>query len=293
MRPYLGTFVEIGVSGLSPSRAAKAVERAFARIAIVESRMSTHDPNSDLGKLYGAIPNTTVRLHPWTLEVIAAAHELHRLSHGVFDISVGNTLAHRKWLPSWGSSKNTTRRGSMADLEIVDNCRVRVHRPTRIDLGGIAKGFAVDRAMEVLIAARPSAAWVNAGGDMRTYGDHDRPLLVRDPAKPSRILCVGVIQSGAVATSSGYFTRQHGKSSVGSPLVDGRSGKLHRLWESITVIAPLCMWADGLTKVMALDPANGAKLLNRFSATAWELTTKAGMARLTAIGAPHETQASA
>ena len=289
MRPYLGTFVEIGVSGLSPSPAAKAVERAFTCIATVEARMSAHAATSDLGELYRAPANTTVKLHPWTIDVIAAARELHRLSHGVFDITVGNILARRKLLPSWRSPRELSGRGSMADFELLSDGRIRVHRPTHIDLGGIAKGFAVDRAMEVLLESRPSAVWVNAGGDMRTYGNRAHPLLVRDPATPSRILWIGEIQNGAVATSSGYFTSQRGISRRDSPLVDGRSGRMRRLRDSITVIASNCMWADGLTKVLALDSVIGAQLLERFSATAWVLRTQRQgstnpiMPRLTAI----------
>ncbi len=281
MRPYLGTFVEIGVSGLRPATAAQAVERAFARIATVEKHMSAHDPNSDLGKLYRAAPNTTVTLHPWTVKVIAAAWELHRLSDGVFDVTVGDLLARRDLLPAWRVGKTPSRRGAMNDIELLDDRRIRVRRPVRIDLGGIAKGFAVDMAMVTLMRCRPSSAWVNAGGDMRTFGDRDRPLLVRDPAGPSRILRIGAIRTGAVATSSGYFTSQPGMSQ--SSLIDGRSGRMQVLRDSITVIAPKCLWADGLTKVMALDPVNGATLLERYSAAAWRVSTKAGLPQLTAI----------
>ena len=281
MRPHLGTFVEIGVSGLSPSAAIKAIERAFSCIATVDARMSAHDPISDLGKLYRAAPNTNLKLHPWTIEVIAAARELHRLSHGVFDITVGNILARRQLLPSWPSSRKIFGRGSMADFESLDDERIRVHRPSRIDLGGIAKGFAVDRAIESLMESQPNTAWVNAGGDMRIVGDHAHPLLVRDPAMPSRILRLGTIQNGAVATSSGYFASQRGMSQ--SPLVDGRNGRMRHLRDSIPVIVPNCKWADGLTKVLALDPAIGARLLERFSAAAWALRTKSNMPRLISI----------
>jgi thiamine biosynthesis lipoprotein len=274
MRPYLGTFVEIGVVGLRPSAAAKAVERAFNCIATVDARMSAHNPASDLGRLYRAAPNTTLRLHAWTIEVIGAAVELHRLSDGVFDITVGNILAQRKWLPQWDNTESPIGRGSMADFALLDERRIFVHRPSRIDLGGIAKGFAVDRAMEALLAAQPSAAWVNAGGDMRTFGAHPCPLLVRDPAQSSRILQIGTVHNGAAATSGGYFNPSIYRRALQSPLINGRSAKLRRLPDSITVVAKECMWADGLTKVLALEPQIGVQLLRRYAATAWLLKSQ-------------------
>lgn len=271
MRPYLGTFVEIGVCGLSPAAATKAVNGAFACIATVQARMSAHNPASDLGRVYRAAPDTTVTLHPWTIQVIAAAKQLHDLSDGAFDITIGNLLERWRLLPSWRDPRQAACRGDMKDFELLGRTRIRVVRPTRIDLGGIAKGFAVDRAIEALIKWQPRAGWINAGGDMRTFGDRARPLLVRDPAMPRRILQIGKIQNGAAATSGGYFNSRR-ISERHSSIVHGRNCEMHHLRDSITVIARECMWADGLTKVLALDPAMGASLLDRFAATAWLLT---------------------
>jgi len=274
MRPLLGTFVEVGVCGLSPTAAAKAVARAFARIGTVEAKMSAHNPASDLGRLFRAAPNTALKLHPWTIQVIAAAMRLHDGSNGAFDITVGNLLARRRLLPSWGEGRKADGRGNMKDIELLSRSRLRVNRPIRADLGGIAKGFAVDCAAEALLDARPTAFWVNAGGDLRIHGDRSQELLVRDPRLPTRILKIGDLRDGAVATSGSYFNRPVNAAQRLSPLIDGRTGKQLDLSQSITVIASSCMWADGLTKVLALDPVLGARLLDSFSATALALTPK-------------------
>jgi FAD:protein FMN transferase len=158
----------------------------------------------------------------------------------------------------------------------LDKPRIRCHRSVRLDLGGIAKGFAVDRAVESLMAAGASAGSVNAGGDFRIFGAANEPLLVRDPAAPHRILQVGTIQTGAVATSSGYFRRRWKDSQPLAPYIDGRTGEILDLRDSVTVFAVSCTWADALTKVLALDWRTGAALLDRFQARALLLRASDG-----------------
>jgi FAD:protein FMN transferase len=268
LRPFLGTFVEIRTCGLKEQDAVAAIDRAFAEIATIEERMSAHDPKSDLGRFFNAAPNEIVSVHPWTFEVIGYALKLHRLSEGAFDITVGSILERNRYLPQWQSTPRMKACGTMADIELLQRNQIRLRRPARLDLGGIAKGFAVDRAAEALIEAGAGAGCVNAGGDFRIFGDCAESLLLRDPMTPNRLLRVGEIHMGAVATSSGYFRRRRTNSGPVTPLVDGRTRKTLDLHESITVIASSCMWADALTKVLAIDLQTGTALLKHFDATA-------------------------
>jgi FAD:protein FMN transferase len=268
MRPYLGTFVEIRVSGLNEQDAVAAVDRAFARVATVEERMSAHNPHSDLGRLYRARKNEAVNVHPWTCQVIRAAKKLHRLSDGVFDITVGDVLEGKGFLPQWRGARRTRAPGTMADAELLDDNVVRLQRTVRFDLGGIAKGFAVDRAVQALVESGAVSGCVNAGGDFRIFGDRAEPLLLRDPVDPTRILRTGEIQIGAAATSAGYFRRRRNGSAFVTPLVDGRNRSTLNLRDSITVLASSCMWADALTKVLAIDLQRGSALLRQFHAKA-------------------------
>jgi FAD:protein FMN transferase len=267
MRPYLGTFVDVRVSGLNERDAVAAIDRAFDCVATVEEKMSAHNPQSDLGRLYRA-GKAVVKVHPWTFRVIRAAKELHRLSDGLFDITVGDVLEKGGFLPQWPTARRTETPGTMADVELLDGNVVRLQRPVRFDLGGIAKGFAVDRAVKALIESGALSSCVNAGGDFRIFGDRTEPLLLRNPVNSTRILRAGEIQMGAVATSAGYFRRRRNGSRILTPLVDGRNRSMLNLRDSITVLASSCMWADGLTKVLAIDLRRGAVLLDRFDAKA-------------------------
>jgi thiamine biosynthesis lipoprotein len=269
LRPFLGTFVEVRVRGLQESAAVATINQAFEHIAIVERYMSAHNPDGDLGCLFRAQDSQVVAVHPWTFEVIEAAQRLHHLSGGVFDVTVGAILERNGFLPTWQNKRRAQSGGTMGDIELLDKPRLRRHCPVRLDLGGIAKGFAVDRAVETLMAAGASAGSVNAGGDFRIFGAANEALLVRDPAAPQRILRIGTIQTGAVATSSGYFRCRWNDSQPRTPYIDGRTGDTLDLRDSVTVIAASCMWADALTKVLAVDWQTGAALLDCFNAKAF------------------------
>jgi thiamine biosynthesis lipoprotein len=277
LRPFLGTFVEVRVRGLVARAAVASINQAFDEIATVERHMSAHDPESDLGRIYRA--EGAIAVHPWTFEVIEAAQRLHFLSSGLFDVAVGAILERNGFLPTWQRTWGNQGGGTMGDIELLDKPCLRIHRPVRLDLGGIAKGFAVDRAVEALMAAGASAGLVNAGGDFRIFGEANEPLLVRDPAAPQRILRIGTIQAGAVATSSGYFRRSWKDSQPLAPYVDRRTGETRDLRDSVTVIAASCMWADALTKVLALDWQTGVTLIDRLNAKALLLRAPDGASR--------------
>ena len=254
--------------GLEERRGQSAIHRAFECIRTVAERMSAHDPKSDLGRLYERGISEAVEVHPWTFTVIEAALFIYRLSHGIFDISVGDVLERNRFLPRWHRRGITRAPPAPSDIELLDDFRIRLRRPVRIDLGGIAKGFAVDRAVEVLMEAGAESGCVNAGGDFRIFGPHAELLLLRNPENPYQLVRIGEIQTGAVATSGTYFSRRHRRSGVATPLVDGRTRQSRNFYESITVIASSCMWADALTKVTAMDRQRGVSLLERFDARA-------------------------
>jgi FAD:protein FMN transferase len=268
LRPYLGTFVEVWVSGLTEDKSVAAINRAFSCIHKVETHMSAHHTQSDLGRLYYKGTSQPVRVHPWTYKVIQVSISLHELSGGVFDVTIGDVLEKRRLLPRWPSPQKKAPAGLSTDIELLSHHRIRLRRPVRFDLGGIAKGFAVDRAVEALAREGATAGCVNAGGDLKSFGTTSQLLLVRDPRAPQRLVRVGSLGSGAVATSADYFSKIRRRARRFSPLIDGRTHRQLNCTQSITVIAPSCMFADALTKVLAIDRQCGAMLLKKFHAHA-------------------------
>ena len=123
-------------------------------------------------------------------------------------------------------------------------------------LDGIAKGFAVDRAVAALQSAGIRAGVVNAGGDLRVFGEAFEEVYVRQPQLPDRLLHIGRLRNAAVATSAATL------------LVDPRPARRAPRAAGATVIAADCMTADALTKPCLLEPEQAQQLAARFCAHA-------------------------
>jgi len=121
-------------------------------------------------------------------------------------------------------------------------------------LDGIAKGFAVDRAVEELQAAGVRAGAVNAGGDLRLFGDEMQDVYVRPPHAEQQLLHIGRTAAAAVATSGSAL------------LIDPRRGAARTCVAGVTVIAADCMTADALTKPCMLAPERAAHIAAQFGA---------------------------
>jgi FAD:protein FMN transferase len=123
-------------------------------------------------------------------------------------------------------------------------------------LDGIAKGFAVDRAIECLRDAGVDGGVVNAGGDLRVFGAWFEEVYVRPPGSPEALRCIGDVREAAVATSGC------------AGLVDPRAVPGRRHATGVTVIAADCMTADALTKPCLLEPQRAGELAARLGARA-------------------------
>lgn len=255
LRPLLGTCVEIEVEGLEASRATSAIERAFAAVELVHRLMSAHCPDSDLSRINRDAWREAVVVHPWTLKTLRWAIVIHTATNGLFDCAVGHELGRYGLVAGCGF--DTAKQGSLADLGIARDGSVRLARSVALDLGGTAKGFAVDRAIATLRISGARWARVNAGGDLRVIGDEPQPIHVRDAADPRWLRLSGFLANGAIATSG---TDAAIDVATRRPIGDGRT------W---SVIAPRCVVADALTKVVAQTGRTEAPWLARFGATAW------------------------
>ncbi len=176
-RPALGTFVEVSILDDDAMPDAPAFDAAFAAIARVERRMSYHDAASDLSRINREAHRRPVAVDAWTFDVLVAARDLFRRSDGAFDCTVAPLLVARGVLPPTGVDVDPD--ATFDDVLLDDDARTVRHRvPLAIDLGGIAKGFAVDRAIDALAAHGVTSAVVDAGGDLRVLGTRPVPIHV-------------------------------------------------------------------------------------------------------------------
>jgi thiamine biosynthesis lipoprotein len=253
-KPLLGTFVEI----TAPAGHDNAVEAAFCAMAQVHARMSFHDEASDLAALRRASPGRLLKVDTGTVAVLRIAAGLHDRSGGLFDVAVGAGLAAAGFLPIPPGIVLNAMTGTAADIEILDDTHVACHRPILIDLGGIAKGYAVDRAVEVLMAAGVDHAIVNAGGDLRVLGHQPEWIQLREA---DGSLGDGIeIANAALASSANVLGRRTREGAVATPHI-GRNGSSVMATHAVTVVATRCVIADAMTKIALADPGLAAEML--------------------------------
>lgn len=241
LRIGMGTFIAIEATCNQPQPPLRGIDAAFAAIGRVDVLMHPRRPGSDLAAIHAAKIGTSVRVHAWTWEVLNLAKRLNRGSQGLFDPCLPEAP------------------GRIADLELAAPHCVIAHAPLRIDLGGIAKGFAVDRAILAMRRAGCVAGLVNAGGDLAVFGDRSRNAACTTPAGTNIMVA---LKNAALATSdAANLTRptEHRGYYHGVDRFEIKSGR-------ITVGAPTAAIADGLTKCLIADPQASGFLLKTFAA---------------------------
>jgi len=255
-RVALGTLVEVALPRGEASDARFAA--AFAAVDHVHARMSPALADSDLARIARESHRHAVQVDPQTYAVLDLALAIAAMS-AVFDVTVPPGV------------------GNMRGIVLENDGAVRTAAPTAIDLGGIAKGYAVDRAIDALCAVGARAGVVNAGGDLRVFGDALwHRVRLRDPARPSAAMPFCELREHAIATSADYFT---------AAIVDPRHGRRGASRRSVSVVAPTCAVADALTKVVTLAPAQAPAVLAHFSAQAIVIEASGAAASAGAVAA--------
>lgn len=241
-QPWLGTIVSIEiVPDGAPEHGAPAFDRAFAAVARVHAAMSAHEARSDIARFNAARCGEAVGCDPWTIRVLHLAARLAQASGGLFDVALGSAA---------GAAYRTLGARHV----------IKVAAGSRVDLGGIAKGYAVDRAVAALRACGVRRGLVNAGGDLRAFGTGVWPVEVRG---------VGLrlaLERGAVATSQYRDGRTPYHDDA---LIVPASRAVHAIDRTVTVAAPRCVFADALTKIVALSGDARHPVVAELGGQAW------------------------
>jgi len=274
-RQLMGTFVEIKVVPFRDLPFDDAMESAFARIREIDSLMSNFKDDSEISALNR---NGKAVVSRDTLAVIKRSQEIAELTDGAFDITVCPLIslwkraAKENKLPDEAQLKATLAKVGYGKLSVDERSGVVKFavEGMSVDLGGIAKGYAVDAAAKVLREFGCQDFLVNAGGDL--YAAGTRPdgqpwhVGIQDPRYPApmgRVMdAYLLISERAVATSGNYqqFVTIEGKRY--SHIIDPRSGYPADAVPSVTVIARDCTTADALaTALSVLGVEKGLKLV--------------------------------
>ncbi|MFQ6047656.1 MAG: FAD:protein FMN transferase [Gemmatimonadales bacterium] len=274
--PMMGTVAEIGVVDPDPRRAQGAIDAAFGELARVERLMTRFTHSSDVGRANLEAAQSPVRVAHETATVLAEAVAWAAATDGEFDPCVGKAVelwdvSHRDRPPPQAAIKRLAGRHLYRGLEL-DTWRgapvVRFRDPEiALDLGGIAKGYGVDRAVSALRKWGIRDGLVNVGGDLYALGESEDGdpwrVGVRSPTDPDRLAGRIEVRDRAVATSGDYMQyfrygnrRYHHllDPATGAPRMSG----VH----SVTAVAESCITADAAaTAVFGMDEERANALL--------------------------------
>jgi thiamine biosynthesis lipoprotein len=299
---WLGTLVDVAAEAPSAHALLSGVAAAFAAIARVHRALSAHDQDSELSRVNRSAARAWQPVSRDLREVLACALDVAARSRGTFDPTVGREMAALGYiraegpprgancaptggiaaakLQAWGSchlppATDIESAASWRDVDLRDD-RVRFARPLALDLGGIAKGYAVDCAIAALRAEGVTRARVNAGGDLRVFGAEREIVHVRTGGPRGALLPLCAIADGAVATSSYGGQRVSAGGRLATPLIDPRVRLPVMSTRTVSVVAPTCMIADALTKVVLLRGARASPIVAAYRASAAILSPAAG-----------------
>jgi thiamine biosynthesis lipoprotein len=268
-RPLLGTLVAVRVQGAAPRRAHRAIERAFSALAEIHRLMSFQEAASDVSRINREAARQPVVVHAHTYRVLAWAAHIAHVSDGIFDVSIAGRLVEWGILAAPAAAPPVDPNATFRDIELLPGRQVRCRRPLWLDLSGIAKGYAVDRAIAALAHSGITDACVNAGGDLRILGRQAESVALRAAVPSTGSLPMVEIEGGALATSSGHVTRRRHAELWVSAHVAGHTGHAIDARTTVSVCASRCVVADALTKVVLADPARGGEVLGHFGAGAY------------------------
>ncbi len=272
----MGTAVRVELWHADATAAGEAIDAVLAEMRRVDALMSSFRPGSELSRINREAETRPVPVSPELFALIRRAQAISRLSGGAFDItyaSVGHLYNFRQGIaPDDRALKQALPAVDYRSL-VLDpkTLSVRFARPgMRIDLGGIAKGHAVDRAIALLRARGVREALVSAGGDTRILGDHHgRPWLtgIRDPRRPPGTSAVVLPLADTAISTSGDYERYFERDGVRyHHIISPRTGRPARAVRSVTILGPDATTTDALsTTVFVLGPRDGLALVERLS----------------------------
>ncbi|MGC8602237.1 MAG: FAD:protein FMN transferase [Desulfomonilaceae bacterium] len=272
----MGTLVEITVTGPS-DKLQDVVNAAFDEIKRIEDMASFHK-ESQLSRINQNAGISPVKVQPELISLIQNSLEISRLSDGAFDPTIGavaklwnfsETGAPR--LPAEVEIKQALKKVGWQKVQLFreENQVFLPEKGMALDLGGIAKCYALIRAEEVVKSMGIKSALLNAGGDIAAFGGREPgvpwKIGVQDPRDNSGIAAVVEIESGMVYTSGDYerFFEENGQRY--HHILDPKTGYPATGVESVTIVAPDGTRNEGIpAAVFVLGPEKGMRLIEHF-----------------------------
>jgi len=271
----MGTVFEIAAYSESPEKASAAIDKAMEEIVRIDDLMSNYKPESALSRLNHSAHFQAQKVPSDLYRAIERAVQFSRLSGGKFDITVAPLVNLWKSALSNGMMPTPEQRRQAQDcvgyekIELSPPDQITFHSSCmQVDLGAIGKGYAIDRAGDILRSSGIKDAFLNSGGSTilaigAPPGQTGWLVHLRDPSH--RIDPYVLLKDESVSTSEQTASSLLGHESAGH-IVDPVTGKPVETKFAVSVVTPLDMPSDGLsTTLLLLGPNAGKALINNMT----------------------------
>ena len=272
----MGTLVDVTAVAQDKAAAKKAATAALAEIKRLENLLSTWIPDSEISQINSAAGRHSVKVSKESMDVIERSLEMADLTGGAFNIAVGPAVK------AWDASQD----GRIPSLEelneirpLIDLSQLKLDQKGRtvylektgmqIDIGGIGKGYAADRAAVVMKSSGALAGVVAISGDIETFGrmpDNQRFVFgIQHPRKEQGELLARIeLENEAVSTAGDYQRFFEVEGVRYHHILDPTTLQPSRSSQSVTIIAKEGVVADGLdTGIFIMGPEKGMALIER------------------------------
>lgn len=269
----MGTRISVELFHRDAATARQGIEAVIEEMHRIDAGMSPYIASSELSRLNREASHRPIKVSPELFSLVRRSIDFSELTHGAFDI----TFASAGYLYDYRLAKRPNAAQLRQSVDLINfrnlvldhpNDSIRYSREgVRIDLGGIAKGYAVDNCIAILQKLGIQSALVSAGGDSRVIGDRwGRPwtIGVRDPRKDNSVVALLPLTDVAVSTSGDYERYFEENGVRYHHIIDPKSGDSARELQSVTIIGPDATTTDALsTSVFVLGLSRGMNLVNR------------------------------
>jgi thiamine biosynthesis lipoprotein len=270
----MGTRITVELWADDGAKGEGAIDAVLQEMRRIDDSMSTYKPTSEVSQVNAKAAQGAMRISKELFGLLATASEYSAITDGAFDItyaSVGYMYDFRKHIhPDEAQIGHALPAVNFRHVLLdAKNQTVQFSQSgVRIDLGGIAKGYSVDRGIEVLKSFGVTRAYVSAGGDSRIIGDRfGKPWMVgiRDPRKGDGTVITRIPLVDAAISTSGDYERYFEENGVRyHHIIDPHTGHSASKVRSATIIGPSATRTDGLSKTaFVLGPEKAMEIYNR------------------------------
>lgn len=262
----MGTVVEIQVKDKDEVKAHRAISSAFDEIKRIDNLFSSYNSESIVWKINHSFEHPS--LSEELVSLLVFSDSIWRLSNGCFDVSLGNLIElwgfsnQKPSVPNKKKIIESLASSGWKNVQLKNDNSISLVNKTNLDFGAVAKGYAVDRAIDLIKISGVSAALVNAGGEVKGFGN-DWIVGIQHPRNKNEMLGKLKLNDMSVATSGDYeqFFEVNGKRY--HHILNPKTGMPANECQSVTVVCKENKLADALaTAVFVMGIEDGLKLVN-------------------------------